>query len=314
MPDCPQYSLPPIRSCASLARMLRCSIGELTRVELAADTLYREVIEVKEDGSPRVCYDAKPPLKAMQARIQCMILKAAYYPSYLMGGLADQENPRDYVRNAKLHAGARVMVNEDVAGFFPSTTDRIIFDIWRQVFHFPPDVSRTLTRLTTRKGQLPQGAKTSSYLANLVFWGLEPIMVEKLQAMGFGYTRYIDDMTISSTADKTPEELGVTINLMASLLKRHGLRFKRRKHKIAYAGERMEVTGLVVGKNSAGLSRAIKSRIRAMVHQCEIAAKTTPGDSPALRRAASLVGQYARLHPTKGRALKARLKALKLEA
>ena len=290
--------------------MLRCSIDELTRVELAADALYREVVEVKKDGSPRICYDAKPPLKGMQARIQCMILKKAGYPSYLMGGLADPENPRDYVRNAKIHAGARVMVNEDVAGFFPSTTDHVVLDIWRQVFHFPPDIARTLTRLTTRQGQLPQGAKTSSYLANLVFWGLEPGLVERLRAMGFAYTRYIDDMTISSTTDKTPEELGAAISLMASMLKRHGLRFKRKKHNIAYAGERMEVTGLVVGKDSAGLGRATKSKIRALVHQCEIAAKTAPGDSPALRRAASLAGQYARLHPTKGRALKQRIQAI----
>ncbi len=310
MPESPIYRLPPIRSRSTLARMLRCSPEELTRVELAADKLYREVIEVKKDGSPRICYDAKPPLKGMQARIQCMILKKAFYPSYLMGGLADPENPRDYVRNAKVHAGARVMVNEDVAGFFPSTTDRIVFDIWRQIFHFPSDVSWTLTRLTTRRGHLPQGAKTSSYLANLVFWGLEPGMVDRLRGMGFVYTRYIDDMTISSRTDKTPRELGAAIKLMASMLKRHGLRFKRKKHNIAYAGERMEVTGLTVGKDSAGLGRTAKSNIRALVHQCEMAAKVAPGDSADLRRAISLVGQYARLHPTKGSALKKRLKAI----
>ena len=56
---------------------------------------------LKKDGTIRICYDAKPPLKAMQARIKCLILKRVTYPSYLMGGLSE----RDYVRNAKVHAG-----------------------------------------------------------------------------------------------------------------------------------------------------------------------------------------------------------------
>jgi len=232
-----------------------------------------------------------------------------------MGGLLDRENPRDYVRNARAHAGWRVMINEDVAEFFPSTSSNIISDLWRHLFHFPSDVARTLTRLTTRKGALPQGAKTSSYLANLVFWAHEPDLVAKLWAMGFDYTRYIDDMTISSKTDKTPEELGLALSLLASMIKRYGLRFKRSKHSLVYAGQRMEVTGLVVGKDSAGLGHARRSSIRALVRRCEIVAQGAPASEEFAimkRRAASLVGQCARLHPNQGQALKRRLEAISL--
>ncbi len=55
--------------------MLRCSLEELTHVENAADALYRPVMVKKKDGTRRECFDAKPPLKAMQARIQNMIMK-----------------------------------------------------------------------------------------------------------------------------------------------------------------------------------------------------------------------------------------------
>lgn len=293
--------------------MLHCTVEELTRVECCADDLYREVRQVKKDGSYRICYDARPPLKGMQARIQCLILKKVKYPSYLMGGLADRENPRDYVRNAKIHAGARIMVNEDIAAFFPSTSDRVVRDIWKDVFRFPPDVAKALARLTTRAGELPQGAKTSSYLANLVFWTREPGIVERLRAMGFAYSRYVDDMTVSSKADKRPAEIGAAISLLASMVRRYGLRFKRNKHGIAYAGQRMEVTGLVVGKDSAGLGRAKRSNIRALVHGCEVDAASDSSDPIALRRAASLVGQFARLHPAKGDALRVRLDAIRPE-
>jgi hypothetical protein len=309
----PIYPFSPIGSRVALARMLQCSIEELTRTESLTDDLYREVEQIKKDGTPRICYDAKPPLKSMQARIQCLILKHVKYPSYLMGGLADKEHPRDYVRNAHVHTGARVMINEDVARFFPTTSSHVVFDIWKQFFHFPVEVSRTLARLTTRCGELPQGAKTSSYLANLVFWACEPDLVAKLSSMGFTYTRYIDDMTISSNTDRTNEELHQALSLLASMLKRYGLRFKRPKHSLAYAGQHMEVTGLTVGRDSAGLGHAKKSNIRALVHRCEIEARNWPSSNALFlmkRRAVSLVGQYARLHPSQGHALKLRLTAI----
>ena len=294
--------------------MLHCSVEELKLAESSANDLYREVKLPKKDGSVRTCYDAKRPLKAMQARIQCLILKRVQYPSYLMGGLADRQNPRDYVRNAHLHAGARVMINEDVARFFPSTSSHVVFDIWRYLFHFPLEVSRSLTRLTTRRGELPQGAKTSSYLANLAFWACEPDLVSKLQSMGFDYTRYIDDITLSSKTDKTAEELNGALSLLASMIYRYGLRFKRSKHNLVYAGQRMEVTGLVVGRDSAGLGHAKMSSIRAMVHRCEIEARFDSASNGRLvmnlRAVASLVGQYTRLHPNKGHALRLRLEAI----
>jgi hypothetical protein len=230
-----------------------------------------------------------------------------------MGGLADSENPRDYVRNAHVHKGARVLVSEDIAKFFPSTSSDLVFDIWRCFFHFPPDVARTLTRLTTRKGELPQGAKTSSYLANLAFWSTEPAMVLKLRSAGFEYTRYIDDIAISSKVDRTAGELHQVLSDLASMVKRHGLRFKRRKHRLVYAGQRMEVTGSVVGERGAGMLREKRSNIRALVHQCEQETENNPRSSTLVvmkQRAASLVGQYARLHPGQGEALRKRLKAL----
>ena len=290
--------------------MLHCSVDDLKFAESRADDLYREVKLSKKDGTVRTCYDAKPPLKAMQARIQCLILKRVTYPSYLMGGLVG----RDCVHNALEHAGARVRINEDISRFYPSTSSSIVFDIWKYFFHFPLEVSRTLERLTTRRGELPQGAKTSSYLANLAFWACEPDLVAKLRSMGFDYTRYIDDMTISSKTDKTAVELGQALSLLASMIKRYGLKFKRSKHSLVYAGQRMEVTGLVVGSDGAGLGAARKSSIRALVHTCELEALKVPASDALLvmlkRRAASLVSQYTRLHPGRGQPLKRRLEAI----
>lgn len=50
---------------------------------------------------------------------------------------------------------------------------------------FSDDVAEILTMLTTKDGGLPQGAVTSSFLANLVFWDYEPSLVEKLAFAGY---------------------------------------------------------------------------------------------------------------------------------
>jgi Reverse transcriptase (RNA-dependent DNA polymerase) len=310
----PIYPFPPLGGRVALARMLQCAPAQLDHIELTADSLYREVKRLKKDGSPRICYSAEPVLKGVQGRIKCMILRQVKYPHYLMGGLADRENPRDYVRNAHLHAGARVLINEDLADFFPSISCRIVFGIFRYLFRFPEEVSLTLTRLTTHHGQLPQGAKTSNHLANLVFWECEPDLVASLRLAGFDYSRYIDDITVSSKVERTAEEVNRALSLLASMVKRHGFRFKRRKHRLVYAGQRMEVTGLVVGRDGVGLGRVKRSGIRALVHRCELEAHEAPASEATLlvrRRAASLVGQYGRLHPNQGQTLKDRLSAIR---
>ena len=312
-PEHPIYPHRRIGSRATLARMLQCSVSDLEATASAADGLYNEIKTRKKDGSIRLCYDAKPLLKGMQARIKCLILRHVKYPSYLMGGLLDPELPRDFVRNASAHTGARVLINEDLADFFPSISVPIISDVFRHFFGFPKDVARTLTRLTTRMGCLPQGAKTSTYLSNLVFWAHEPQLVAVLWSMGFEYTRYIDDVTISSKSDKTCRELGRALSLLSSMVTRYGLKFKRPKHRLIYAGQRMEVTGLVIGEDGVGLSHEKQSAIRELVRECEINARRnipTEIGSTARKRVASLVGLYARLHPVPGQALRARLRAV----
>jgi hypothetical protein len=293
--------------------MLRCSVEELVQIAATADFRYRVVNKAKKNGATRTCFDATRSLKAIQARIKSSILEKVRYPSYLMGGIADHDNPRDYVRNAKAHVGARVMVNEDIAQFFPSVSGEAVFEIWRHLFHFPLNVAQVLTQLTTRRSSLPQGAKTSSYLANLAFWSTEPAIVAQLRSRGFEYTRYIDDITISSKEDRSPMELLDVFNMLAAMVRRYGLRLRRSKHRLVYSGARMEVTGLVVTGHSAGLGRRKRSALRALVHQCETHAQIDPA-SPVLggmkRRAASLAGQYARLHPVQGKRLQRRLRLL----
>lgn len=302
----PHYPHPPLGSRKALAKLLDVSLEQLAQLERQADDLYHIIEKRKKNGKPRICFNAFPLLKEVQGRIKGRILRQVQYPSYLMGGLPR----RDYFENARLHVAPRVMVNDDIEDFFPTIAAAIVYDTWRYFFHFPQDVARTLTKLTTRQGGLPQGARTSSYLANLAFWSLEPKLVSRLRELGFVYSRYIDDITISARTDQSRRKLEVAMKLTNAMVGRYSLRFGPSKHCVTLAGSRMEVTGLIVGESGAGVTKAKHSSVRALVHRFENAASVNLEDPNTLalkRQVSTVLGQYARFHPKQAEALKHRV-------
>lgn len=191
----PVYKNRRIGSMTSLSKALKISVDELKILSKKANELYRLAKSIsKPDGSFRNTYDAFKPLKKVHRNIKLSILDYVIYPPYLTGGLKGY----DYKVNASLHTGAKIVINEDIAGFFPSTSVDKVRQIWQKFFCFEKEVAACLTSLTTYKGELPQGAITSSFLANLALWKDEPTLNIKLQSSGIIYSRYVDDIAVSS--------------------------------------------------------------------------------------------------------------------
>lgn len=84
----------------------------------------------KPDGSIRQPFDALEPLKEVHRRIKDQIFAKVIFPYYL----SRRSKRQDYRVNAKLHAGARIIICEDVEGFFPATSSEVVFDVWRYFF------------------------------------------------------------------------------------------------------------------------------------------------------------------------------------
>lgn len=302
----PFYNGSPIRQLPSLAAALGHTLYRIEYVAPRANSLYRLAhAEPKSDGSIRQTYDAKPLLKDIHRQIKTEILDRVSFPLYLTGSLKG----RDYKSNAKLHEGAAIVIAEDIGNFFPSTTSDKIFDIWRHFFRFSEPVARLLTELTTKDGALPQGAITSPQLANLIFWRDEPLLQAKLAAEGITYSRFVDDITVSSVVKIPPEKKTELIGAVYGLMRRNGLKPKRVKHELKTRRERMAVTKLTVN-DRAGLPKEERSRIRAAVHQLEL---KTAQQSPEAGELASVLGKVhhmARFHPGEAKLLKARLQKI----
>ena len=262
----PSYRAAPIRRIETLAAIVGLEVPALRALAQRASGMYREVSELKKDGTPRICYDAHKPLKLVQGYIKTRILDTVQYPPYLQGGISDPTSPRDYKSNAEIHVGARATFTTDIANFFPSIHAEHVYAAWEKILRCSPEVSEILTALTVRDGLLPQGARTSTHLANLVFFEREPALYKKLELTGISYSRFVDDIVWSSKRDLSKFELTEGIRLTYGMLKAYGFKPKRSKEDIFLAGERMEVNNLVTNTRVA-LPKEERKAIRAAVHQ-----------------------------------------------
>ena len=258
----------PIESIEALARALHVSPRYLQWVVERADRLYRPMKPIiKPDGSVRQTYNPAAPLKDIQRRINRNIFSRVEFPIYLQGGIRDRKTPRHCVANARLHSRPRIVINLDIANFFPSITSRQVHNIWQNFFRFPPGIAEKLTRLTTYDGRLPQGAPTSSYLANLVLWKHEPELVTELNGKGICYSRYVDDITLSSARFLDNRQKANAIRRVRRLCSANGFEVKRSKQRLETSSQPMRVNNLLVNQGVT-LPKEERARIRAAVNAC----------------------------------------------
>jgi hypothetical protein len=95
---------------------------------------------------------------------------------------------------------------------------------------------------------LPQGAPTSGYLSNLAFAELDANIATYLQSRGFSYSRYSDDIMISTdTVDFDRNLAGQIIHQIQKMLHEEGFTLNRAKTRILSPGARKSYLGLIVG-------------------------------------------------------------------
>lgn len=155
---------------------------------------YRRTVLEKEGGGQRVIDEPSRQLSSVQEGIQDTYLQGSEWPSWLFGagdGRAQREN-------AKAHLGLNHHFVTDILEFYPSVSHREVHDVFVSKLDFTPDAARLATRLTTYRGSLPQGTKTSPRLADLAFLEVDRELVSFCESRDIVYTRYADDLTFSA--------------------------------------------------------------------------------------------------------------------
>lgn len=237
----------------TLYKFLKILKIEDTKLELIFDDLdsyYFKKEEIKfnqkglqrfdSEGAPltRILWPSRGKLKQLQRALEFKFFKKISYPNYVQGGIKQ----RSGVTNAKLHKGNKFKFLTDIKMFFPSIDNERVYQALTSK-GFNPEVAHRITMLTTYKGMLPQGAPTSTSVANLIF---HPIDI-KLNAIclksNITYSRYVDDLTFSSKRDfknVIPELLKVVAD--------SGFRISVKK--TFYKSKIVVITGVNVGVNT----------------------------------------------------------------
>jgi hypothetical protein len=310
----PFYKRRPIGSIEALARALGSSPDTLRALADQADGQYRVAKRIrKPNGSERVVYEAREPLKSLQRRI-LEVMRDVDYPAYLMGGIPTGSCIRGYIENADQHAGSTVLIQEDISNFFPNVTIGQVRRVFLHVFRFPPGVSNLMAKLCTRQGALTQGASPSTYLANLILFSSEPIVEKALRNRGLLYSRFVDDINVSATIPMPTDVVQLAVDDARALVERAGFKLNRTKQGIAGRGTHRTIHGLNVTSSRATLSNAERRNIRASVRQLEHRV-AEGGDTDTFykdwQRAMGRVGRLQAIHPAAGRQLKVRLRLVR---
>ena len=296
----------------SLARRLGVPEGKLLHISENVDKYWLpgKTIE-KSDGSKRYTHNAKPQLKGIHGSIKRNILKPTQYPHFLHGSLPK----RSIYTNARNHTRKSVLINEDIANFYPSTRGNVVLDIWKRFYKCSPEVASVLTRLTTHENMLPQGWICSSYIANLVFWDSELELYNRLKKRGFEYTRLADDVSVSTARYYDKHELTWVISKINAIFASRGYRIKRRKHTIKTRSSRQLVNNQLVNNIDVGLPIEQRKIIRSAIQRLEAEYYTgAAGNKIYFSKWQQIAGKVGRLksgHSKQYRMLRQRLLKIK---
>ncbi len=239
------YQVGKIKNIKSLLNLLKISESSLNKILANKDNYYKLKVIKKKDGSDRNTYAIKYSLKKILQTINKQLFDKVSYPNYLHGSLSG----RSVETNAGSHSGAVICVKMDIKSFFPSIKEKHVFDLFHLRFQFPKSVSKKLANIIIYKNEIPQGSPVSSFVANLILEG-EDKLAEAFFNKGYCYTRYVDDIVVSSPHKLSENDVYEIQRDIKMMIERNGFQVNKKKTEVIHRGQPSTITGLRPGLNS----------------------------------------------------------------
>jgi hypothetical protein len=300
--------------------------------DVEASTHYQFWTIPKRDGTRRTITAPKRELKALQRWLLRNVFEKLPVHHAAHGFLA----ARSIASNARVHAGADIIVKVDVKDFFPTITWKRVKGMLRRA-GLPESVATLVSLLVTEapreivqfrgktlyvaKGPraCPQGAPTSPAITNAICFRMDKRLIGLARIFGFTYTRYADDLAFScrkkTKKGAAQAPVGALLHGVRRILEGEGFRVHQKKTTVMRRGGTQRVTGLVVnevpassGVPVARVPRDVIRRLRAAIFNREKNRPTKEGETLA-----QIKGLAAFVYMTdekRGRAFLTRIAAL----
>ena len=136
-------------------------------------------------------------------------------------------------------------------------------------------MANALTQICCFEGVLPQGAPTSPVLSNFACRRLDNEFMKLARSSKVNYSRYADDIAISTNLKILPASIGEIVNnrivlsgQVEKLISTSGFKINNEKVRFALRHNRQEVTGIIVN-SKINVSRLFIREVRSMLHAWE---------------------------------------------
>jgi RNA-directed DNA polymerase len=233
------------------------------------------------------------------------------------------------VTNAAPHLQKDLVINLDLSDFFPTINYRRVRGLFEKL-GYSPAVATLLSLLCTEAPRrpveyegkryqvaigeraLPQGACTSPAISNQISRKLDRRLLGMCNNHGWVYTRYADDLTFSTTAEKKPD-LPMMLARVRHIVTDEGFALNPKKGRVQRRSTRQSVTGIIVN-DKLGLPRDELRKLRAILHQAQTTGLEAQNREKKPHFEAWLRGKLAYLSmvdPIKGKAMLSQLELLK---
>lgn len=220
------------------------------------DTQYTEFEIPKKTGGKRKIHAPNEELKDIQRRLSNLLLdcKHLIHDTNLSHGF---ERRRSIITNANRHTKKSNVLNIDLEDFFDSFNFGRVrgFFLKNNDFKLEPEVATTIAKIACYENTLPQGSPCSPVIANLITNILDVYLNKITKKYGCSYSRYADDITISTRKRKFPNEIVEIRNSeiiigreILAEIERAGFQINNKKIRVQFKDSRQDTTGLIVNK------------------------------------------------------------------
>ena len=245
MPDFYSRQKLNLNSLKHLSLRLAFPTRKLQEVAAQAEILYTFDREHKKNGGFRDISKPHYRLKIIQSAIHRLLFEVRVSDS-AHGGIKKRSN----LTNAQVHCNQRLLLNLDFKEFFPSISHYRIYSLFHVELGCSPQVASILTRLTTVKGQVPQGGPMSTDLANLVMRNTDERLEGLARKFDLNYTRFVDDITFSG--EKISKEF---VQIAKEIILQSGFYLNPEKEDLIDNSKLKIVTGLAVHRKRPNFPR-----------------------------------------------------------
>jgi hypothetical protein len=189
-----------LQTVGEIASLLDTTDNHLRRTMRRASRLCEQltIVDVDRPGKkPRVVYDPRGRLRALQKKIHAKILLPGVkrLPNS-HGGVAG----KNILTCARRHKNQQFVYCADIHNFYPSIHFSRVHRLFLEL-GCSDDAAKVLTRLCTNHHRVVQGFITSPILADRLFRPADKRIIQLCKKHGLTYTRFVDDVTISSPFD-----------------------------------------------------------------------------------------------------------------